>query len=53
MKRLRELVREPALVIDLVETLVVLVVAFGIGLSGDQQTYTRPPWSRCSAWPRD
>lgn len=37
--RLRELVREPALLIDLVETLVVLVVAFGIGLSGDQQTY--------------
>ena len=37
--RLRELVREPALLIDLVETLVVLVVAFGVGLSGDQQTY--------------
>lgn len=39
MTRLRELVREPALLIDLTETLVVLVVAFGIGLSGDQQTY--------------
>lgn len=37
--RLRELVREPALIIDLVETIVVLVVAFGVGLSGDQQTY--------------
>ena len=39
MTRLRELLREPALLIDLTETLVVLVVAFGIGLSGDQQTY--------------
>lgn len=37
--RLRELVREPALLIDLTETLVVLLVAFGVGLSGDQQTY--------------
>lgn len=37
--RLRELIREPALLIDLVETLVILVVAFGVGLSGDQQTY--------------
>lgn len=37
--RLRELIREPALLIDLVETLVVLLVAFGVTLSGDQQTY--------------
>lgn len=39
MDRLRTLIREPALIIDLVETLVVGLVAFGIGLSGDQQTY--------------
>lgn len=39
MERLKELIREPALLIDLGETLVLLVVAFGIGLSGDQQTY--------------
>ncbi len=39
MNRFRELLREPALLIDLTETVVVLVVAFGIGLTGDQQTY--------------
>lgn len=39
MSRLKELIREPALLIDLTETLVVLVVAFGLGLSGDQQSY--------------
>jgi len=39
MNRMKELIREPALLIDLAETLVLMVVAFGIGLSGDQQTY--------------
>lgn len=39
MDRLKALVREPALLIDLGETLVLMVVAFGVGLSGDQQTY--------------
>lgn len=39
MNRFRELLREPALLIDLVETLIVLLVAFGVTLSGDQQTY--------------
>lgn len=39
MNRLRDLVREPALLIDLTETLILLVVAFGLGLSGDQQNY--------------
>lgn len=39
MERLKTLVREPALIIDFIETLVVMAVAFGIGLSGDQQTY--------------
>ena len=37
--RLKSLIREPALLIDLAETLVLMVVAFGVGLSGDQQTY--------------
>lgn len=37
--RYNSFVREPALIIDFVETLVVGVIAFGIGLSGDQQTY--------------
>jgi hypothetical protein len=39
MTRFKELVREPALLIDLAETLVLMLVAFGLGLSGDQQTY--------------
>lgn len=39
MNRLKALIREPALLIDLAETLVLMVVAFGLGLSGDQQTY--------------
>jgi NADPH:quinone reductase-like Zn-dependent oxidoreductase len=39
MTRLRGLLREPALLIDLFETLVVLLIAFGIGMSGDQQSY--------------
>jgi len=39
MDRLKTLVREPALLIDFVETAVIMVVAFGIGLTGDQQTY--------------
>lgn len=39
MERLRTLVREPALLIDCVETLLLMLVAFGLGLSGDQQTY--------------
>lgn len=37
--RLRELIREPALLIDLAETFVLMVLAFGVGLTGDQQTY--------------
>lgn len=39
MNRLKDLIREPALLIDLSETLVLMVVAFGLGLSGDQQNY--------------
>jgi len=39
MDRLRTLIREPALVIDFVENLLVMLVAFGLGLQGDQQTY--------------
>ena len=39
MDRLKALIREPALLIDLAETLVLMIVAFGVGLSGDQQTY--------------
>lgn len=39
MTRIKELIREPALLIDFAETLVVLLVAFGLGLSGDQQSY--------------
>lgn len=39
MERIKSLIREPALLIDLAETLVLMVLAFGIGLSGDQQTY--------------
>jgi hypothetical protein len=35
----RLILREPALLLDTVETLLVLLVAFGIGLSGDQQSY--------------
>ena len=39
MERLKTLVREPALVIDFVENLLIMLVAFGLGLSGDQQSY--------------
>lgn len=39
MNRIKDLIREPALLIDLAETLVLMVVAFGLGLSGDQQNY--------------
>lgn len=39
MERLKTLVREPALLIDLSETFILMLVAFGLGLSGDQQTY--------------
>lgn len=39
MNRFQELVREPALLIEIVSLTVVLVVSFGIGLNGDQQTY--------------
>lgn len=39
MNRFKDLIREPALLIDLAETLVLMVVAFGLGLSGDQQNY--------------
>lgn len=39
MLNLKLLIREPAMVIDAVETALVLLVAFGLGLSGDQQSY--------------
>lgn len=39
MTRMKALIREPALLIDLAETIVLMLVAFGMGLSGDQQTY--------------
>lgn len=39
MDRLRSFVREPALLLDFVETLLVLLVAFGVSLSHDQQAY--------------
>lgn len=39
MERVRALLREPALLIDLGETLVLFLVAFGIGINGDQQSY--------------
>jgi hypothetical protein len=39
MTRYKELVREPALLISIAESLVLLFVAFGAGLSGDQQSY--------------
>lgn len=39
MNRFRQLVREPALLIEIVSLLVVTLVSFGIGLKGDQQTY--------------
>lgn len=37
--RVSQVLREPALLIDLGETLVIAVVAFGLPVSGDQQTY--------------
>lgn len=41
MDRLKALVREPALLIDAFESLVVVLVAWGfLGLTGDQQTVT-------------
>lgn len=39
MTDFKTLLREPALIIDFVETLLVFLVAFGLGLSGDQQSY--------------
>lgn len=39
MDRIKALVREPALLIDLAETLVLFALAFGISLTHDQQTY--------------
>ncbi len=39
MSRLRELVREPALIIDIVETGLIMLVAFGLDWSHDQQAY--------------
>ena len=39
MNRFQELVREPALLIEIVSLTVVMVVSFGVGLGGDQQTY--------------
>jgi hypothetical protein len=35
----RELVREPALILDFLETLLVIFVAFGLPLTHDQQAY--------------
>jgi hypothetical protein len=39
MEKLKSLLREPALIIDIVETGVLMLLAFGVGLRGDQQTY--------------
>lgn len=39
MDRFKELVREPALLIEIVSLIVVTIVSFGVGLKGDQQTY--------------
>lgn len=39
MNRLQSLAREPALLIDAAETGLILLVAFGLGLGGDQQSY--------------
>lgn len=39
MEKIKSLLREPALIIDIVETAVLMLLAFGVGLSGDQQTY--------------
>lgn len=39
MSRLKELVREPALLIEIASSVVLMLVAFGVGLNGDQQTY--------------
>lgn len=39
MDRLRLLLREPALIIDFVETLVVVLVSFGLALTHDQQAW--------------
>lgn len=39
MTRFKELIREPALLIEIVSLVVVTVVSFGVGLHGDQQTY--------------
>lgn len=39
MDRLKALAREPALLIDLGETLLIFLVAFGAHISGDQQNY--------------
>ncbi len=39
MDRIKALVREPALLIDFAESLLVLLVAFGVSMNGDQQSY--------------
>lgn len=39
MDRFKALIREPALLIEIVSLVVVTVVSFGVGLKGDQQTY--------------
>ncbi len=39
MNRLKDILREPALLIDAVETGLILLVAFGLNWSGDQQAY--------------
>lgn len=39
MERFKSILREPQLLIDAAETLLVMLVAFGVGLRGDQQSY--------------
>ncbi len=39
MDRIKALIREPALLIDTAETLLIMLVAFGLSLTGDQETY--------------
>jgi hypothetical protein len=39
MSRLQQILREPAWIIQLVETGLLMLVAFGLGLTGDQQSY--------------
>lgn len=39
MERLKGLIREPAMLIEALGLFVTVIVSFGVGLSGDQQTY--------------